>query len=162
MAGVVYLLDLPKEGELGGARRMNVKRVAYANHAEEIVAIRTEVFIHEQKVPEEREMDGLDPEAMHVLAYDGDTVVGTGRILPDGHIGRIAVNRRYRGRGAGRMITQKLLDIARDLNRPEVWLSSQYHARKFYQKMGFIEQGNRYEEAGIDHVRMTRKIVSKE
>ncbi len=141
---------------------MNVKRVAYKNHAEEIVAIRTEVFIHEQKVPEELEMDGLDPDAMHVLAYNADGVIGTGRMLPDGHIGRIAVKRRYRRQGTGRMITQKLLDIACDLNLPEVWLSSQYHVREFYQKLGFVEQGDRYEEAGIDHVRMTRKIASKE
>ena len=141
---------------------MKVERVAYQTHAKEIVAIRTEVFIQEQKVPEALEMDGLDLDAVHVLAFDGDGIIGTGRILPDGHIGRIAVKRRYRGRGTGRMITQKLLDIARDLDLPEVCLSSQCHAREFYQKMGFIEQGDRYEEAGIDHVKMIRKIAPKE
>ena len=141
---------------------MDVKRVAYQTHAEEIVAIRTEVFIREQRVPAALEMDGLDPDAMHVLAYNADGVIGTGRILPDGHIGRIAVKRHLRGLGTGRMITQKLLDIACDLNLPEVWLSSQYQARGFYQKMGFVEQGARYEEAGIEHVKMTRKITSKE
>lgn len=146
-----------------GVSRMNVKRVAYKTYAADIVAIRTEVFIREQNVPEALEMDGLDSDAMHVLAFDEDDgVVGTGRILPDGHIGRIAVIRRYRGRGAGQMITRKLLDIAHDLNQPEVWLSSQYHAREFYQKLGFIEQGDRYEEAGIDHVRMILKIDLKE
>ena len=133
--------------------------VAYKKYAEEIVAIRDEVFIREQKVPRELEMDGLDPDAMHVLAFDADGAVGTGRMLPDGHIGRIAVKRRYRGRGTGRMITQKLLDLARDLQLPEVWLSSQYHAREFYQRMGFVEQGERYEEAGIDHVKMIQKTT---
>ena len=141
---------------------MNLERVAYKTHAEEIVAIRTEVFICEQRVPEELEMDGLDSGAMHVLVFDGDEAIGTGRILPDGHIGRIAVKHHYRNRGTGRMITQKLLGIARDLNLPEVWLSSQYHAREFYQKLGFAEQGDCYEEAGIAHVRMTRKIDLKE
>ncbi len=141
---------------------MEVKRVSYKTHVEEIVAIRTEVFIREQRVPAALEMDGLDSDALHVLAFDGDNAIGTGRILPDGHIGRIAVKRRCRGRGTGRRITQKLLEIARDLNLPEVWLSSQYHAREFYQTMGFVEQGDRYEEAGIEHIKMTRKIASKE
>jgi predicted GNAT family N-acyltransferase len=140
---------------------MKVKVVAYKKHAEEIMAIRGEVFIREQKVPAELERDGLDPDAIHVLAFDADGAVGTGRMLPDGHIGRIAVKRQYRSRGTGRMITQKLLDVAADLRLPEVWLSSQYHARDFYQKMGFVEQGDRYEEAGIDHIKMTREIAAK-
>jgi predicted GNAT family N-acyltransferase len=145
-----------------GVSRMKIERVAYKTHVEEIVAIRTEVFIREQNVPAALELDGLDSDALHVLAFEDDDAIGTGRILPDGHIGRIAVKRRYRGRGIGRRITQKLLDIARDLNRPEVWLSSQYHAREFYQELGFIEQGDRYEEAGIEHIKMTRKMTSKE
>lgn len=141
---------------------MNMKRVAYKTHAADIVAIRTEVFIREQNVPEALEMDGLDMDSMHVLAFDGDDAIGTGRILPKGHIGRIAVIRRYRGQGIGGMITQELLEIAHDLNLPEVWLSSQFHAREFYQKMGFAEQGDRYEEAGIEHIKMTRRIALKE
>ena len=138
----------------------NTKIVDYKNHHFQIHQVRNEVFIDEQKVPENIEIDGLDSNAIHALAFDGDKVVGTGRMLPDGHIGRIAVKKQYRGRGIGKNIMKKLIDAAKDSHLSEVWLSSQYHARNFYQKLGFIETGDVYQEAGIDHIKM-RRIINK-
>lgn len=137
---------------------LNAKIVDYKNHHFQIHHVRNEVFIDEQKVPEGIEMDGLDSVAKHALVLDGDKAIGTGRILPDGHIGRIAVKKQYRGRGIGENIMGKLIDFAGNLPLSEVWLSSQYHARGFYQKLGFIETGDIYQEAGIDHIKMKKKL----
>ena len=78
---------------------MNITSIIcdYESHAEDICAIRYEVFVGEQNVPEELEIDGLDDEAKHVLAYVDALPIGTGRILNDGHIGRVAVLKNYRG-----------------------------------------------------------------
>jgi len=137
---------------------LEIKIVDYKNHQLQIHQVRNEVFIDEQKVPENIEIDGLDPGAKHVLVLDADIAIGTGRMLPDGHFGRIAVKKQYRGRGIGKSIMRKLICIAKDLHLSEVWLSSQYHARGFYQKFGFIENGDIYQEASIDHIKMKKKL----
>ena len=134
-----------------------IKVVKYADFKDQIMNIRKVVFIEEQNVPEELEIDGVDPESIHVLAYDGDEAVATGRMLLDGHIGRIAVIKEYRSPGIGVLIVNKLLDIAKNLNLDEVYLSSQYHARDFYQKLGFIAEGEIYLDAGIEHITMKKK-----
>ena len=137
---------------------MNIKIVDYQDYIEKIREIRKEVFIEEQKVPENIEIDGLDLKAKHVLIFDAKKAIGTGRMLLDGHIGRIAVKKQYRGRGIGKIIMEGLINTAKDLQLSEVWLSSQYHAKDFYQKLGFIEVGNIYQEASIDHIKMKKKL----
>ncbi|MCK5852538.1 GNAT family N-acetyltransferase [bacterium] len=137
---------------------LNTKIVDYKNHHFQIHQVRNEVFIDEQKVPENIEIDGWDSDAIHALAFDGDKTIGTGRLLPDGHIGRIAVKKQYRGRGIGKSIMKKLIREAIDLHLSEVWLSSQYQARNFYQKLGFIEAGDIYQEANIDHIKMKKNL----
>ena len=77
------------------------------SHTEDICAIRYEVFVDEQNVPEELEIDGLDGEAKHVLAFIDRVPIGTGRILIDGHIGRVAVLKNYRGHGIGKLIMKE-------------------------------------------------------
>ena len=147
---------------MGNMNKFTAKIVDYKNHHFQIRQIRNEVFIGEQKVPKELEIDGLDDNAIHVLVYMDKKTIGTGRMLPDGHIGRIAVRKAYRGKGIGKIITKKLIDAAKDLNLPEVWLSSQCHAKTFYQKSGFVEVGDVYKEAGSDHIKMKKKLQSEE
>ena len=137
---------------------LKIQIVDYNDYYEQIRNIRDDVFVREQKVSQSIEVDGLDPEATHSIVFDENKEIGTGRILKDGHIGRIAVKKQYRGKGVGKIIMESLLDIAKANQIPEVWLSSQYHAKGFYEKLGFIETGDVYQEAGIDHIKMKKKL----
>ena len=130
----------------------------YESHSEDICAIRYEVFINEQNVPEELEIDGLDGEAKHVLAFIDGVPIGTGRILSDGHIGRVAVLKKYRGQGSGKLIMKELIKWAQDMNLEKIWLSSQCHAHSFYLDLGFVCVGEIYKEAGIDHIKMFKSF----
>ena len=117
--------------------------------------IRFEVFVEEQKVPAELEMDHMDAVCVHAVAYDADgTPVGTGRLLPDGHIGRMAVRRIARGTGVGGALLQVLMAQARARGDTQVVLSSQSHAAPFYQRHGFAIDGDEFHEAGIPHINM--------
>ena len=139
---------------------MNITSIIcdYKPHTEDICAIRYEVFVGEQNVPEELEIDGLDGEAKHVLAFVDGVPIGTGRILDDGHIGRVAVLKDYRGFGIGKLIMKKLIKWAQDITLKKVWLSSQWHAHSFYLDLGFVCVGEIYKEAGIDHIKMYRVL----
>ena len=139
---------------------MNITTIIcdYESHAKDICAIRYEVFVEEQNVPEELEIDGLDNEAIHVLAFVDEVPIGTGRILSDGHIGRIAVLEKHRGVGIGKLIMKELIKWAQEMSLEKVWLSSQWHAHSFYLDLGFVCVGEIYKEAGIDHIKMFRLI----
>ena len=116
--------------------------------------IRLEVFVEEQRVPPEIEMDENDAVSVHALAYAGGDAVGTGRLLPDGHIGRMAVLKAHRALGVGGAILERLIEEARRRGMREVVLSAQTHALDFYRKHGFAAQGAIYMEAGIPHQEM--------
>lgn len=121
--------------------------------------IRFTVFVEEQRVPPEIELDEMDAHCVHALAYCADgTVVGTGRLLPDGHIGRMAVVQAWRGKGAGGAILEALVEAARARGDRAVLLSAQTHALAFYRRHGFIAEGEVYEEAGIPHQAMRRAL----
>ena len=130
----------------------------YESHTENICAIRYEVFVDEQNVPEELEIDGLDGKAKHVLAFVDGVPIGTGRILSDGHIGRVAVLKNYRGLGIGKSIMKELIKCAQGMSLEKVWLSSQWHAHSFYLDLGFVCVGEVYKEAGIEHIKMFRVL----
>ena len=121
-------------------------------------AIRFEVFVEEQGVPADIEMDEMDSACVHALAYENETPVATGRLLPDGHIGRMAVRKPWRGRGIGGAILERLIEAARRRGDREVALSSQVHAVAFYRRYGFDPRGEVYEEAGIPHQAMVRTL----
>lgn len=122
-------------------------------------AVRRTVFIEEQNVPEELEWDDIDARCYHVLASAADgTPVGTGRLLPDGHIGRMAVLKEWRGRGVGSAILTSLLDLARKDGHDIVRLYAQVHAIGFYAKHGFTAVGKEFLEAGISHRVMAMRL----
>jgi predicted GNAT family N-acyltransferase len=117
--------------------------------------IRFEVFVEEQKVPAEIELDQMDAVCLHAVAYDlAGTPVGTGRLLPDGHIGRMAVRRSARGSGVGGALLQALMGQARDRGQRQVVLSAQTQAAPFYLAHGFAIDGEEFYEAGIAHINM--------
>ena len=121
-------------------------------------AIRHKVFIEEQGVPEDLELDEFDPLAIHALAFEGSECVGTGRLVnigeQIGQIGRMAVLPRFRNKGFGRAILEKLMDQARVEGIVRLMIHSQVTAIPFYEKQGFQIQGDIYDEAGIPHRNM--------
>lgn len=126
-----------------------------ADHAE-LRTVRDAVFVDEQKVPIEDEIDAFDPISRHVLARDAeDRPIGTGRLSPQRLIGRMAVLREWRRRGVGEALLKALLDEARALGYPHVELHAQTHAIPFYEKFGFRAYGEEFDECGILH-RMMR------
>jgi len=121
--------------------------------------VRHAVFVEEQKVPPEIELDDFDPVSLHALAFDGaGRLLGTGRLLPDGHVGRMAVLRQARGTGVGSALLAALLQAARARGDREVALSAQTHAIPFYERFGFVAEGEEYDDAGIPHRRMRRAL----
>lgn len=122
-------------------------------------ALRIEVFVVEQGVPVELEWDEGDEVSTHAVAYDEDgQAVGTGRLLPDGHIGRMAVRKSARGKGIGAQVLRALLDEAKRLGYQELVLHAQTHAVDFYTRYGFRLRGEEFMEAGIPHRMMTLTI----
>lgn len=124
-------------------------------------ALRTTVFVGEQNVPADLELDELDATAHHVLALSGDDTVGTGRMVIEGRrarIGRMAVRASQRGTGVGALLLEALLDWARELKLDGAYLHSQCHAMGFYAKQGFRPVGPVFQEAGIDHQEMERQL----
>ena len=120
--------------------------------------IRFTVFVVEQKVPVELELDEFDPLSCHALALAGDEAIGTGRLLPDGHIGRMAVLAGWRGRGVGALLLQALIDEAQRRGMTRVVLNAQTHALGFYARFGFVPEGEEYEEAGLPHRTMSLSL----
>lgn len=124
----------------------------------EICNIRETVFIMEQNVPPELELDGLDPKCIHVIIKNKDKYLATGRIQMDGHIGRVAVLKEYRGLGLGKIVIKSLINVAREKGLKSVYLGAQLSAKKFYEKLKFVEYGDIFLDAGIEHINMKLKI----
>jgi predicted GNAT family N-acyltransferase len=122
--------------------------------------IRRMVFIEEQGVPEDMEWDADDAGAMHLLAIDTQgQAVGCARLLPDGHIGRMAVLPAWRGQGIGRALLAAAMKAAQTRGLATLRISAQVHAAGFYESAGFIAVGDDHVEAGIPH-RTMQKILN--
>lgn len=120
--------------------------------------IRTAVFVHEQGIDPALEWDVQDAVCIHALAFSGQTPIATGRLLPDGHIGRMAVLREWRRCGVGGQVLRALIDAARLRGDSSVVLSAQRYVQNFYEGHGFVVEGDPYDEVGIPHVQM-RKVL---
>lgn len=122
--------------------------------------VRHEVFVLEQNVPVEVELDDEDAVSVHAVAYGADNQpVGTGRLLPDGHIGRMAVRKVARGGGVGGQILDALIEQGHGDGHRMLVLHAQTHAKAFYEAHGFTADGDEFMEAGIPHVVMTRELL---
>jgi len=141
----------------------HVRVVAVESRAqlEQAYAIRLMVFVDEQHVPREIELDEDDAQAFHALATLDGRAVGCGRFVVHGDevkIGRMAVLRELRGTGIGRAILEFLMDTARARGFKHAVLHAQHYAENFYAKQGFQPVGEIFEEAGIPHRRMTSAL----
>ena len=139
--------------------RVHVRILPWSDARAEARRIRETVFVAEQGVPPDIELDDWDERCEHALACDaGGRAVGTGRLLPDGHIGRMAVLREARGQGVGGRVLEALIERARERGMRRVALNSQMHAAPFYARYGFVVVGETFMEAGIAHVAMERDL----
>ena len=136
-----------------------VRIATWQDDALALRGIRETVFILEQHVPIELEWDGLDAGCLHVLAADSaGNPIGTARLLPDGHIGRMAVLKEWRGRGVGSALLRLLLKEVKKRQLRLVILNAQTSAAGFYAKFGFQTVGEEFMDAGIPHVKMVLKL----
>ncbi len=122
-----------------------------------VFALRCEVFVGEQNVPRELELDDEDSHAIHVAGSSDGRVVACGRIIingDDAHIGRVAVKCEYRGKGIGAELMRFIVATCRERGCTKIWLNSQVSAVGFYKTLGFCEVGELFLDAGITHRRM--------
>ena len=137
---------------MGNPAAFSVRRVSWKDAQAALGAVRKAVFVEEQRVPEALEWDGLDDACIQVLASAADGApIGTGRLLPDGHIGRMAVLRAWRGKGVGAALLRELIVAAREQGHANAELSAQTHALGFYRRFGFEVTSAEYLDAGIPH-----------
>jgi predicted GNAT family N-acyltransferase len=125
------------------------------------LAVRWRVFVEEQGVPAELEHDTADATSAHVLAEFASEVVGTGRLVVDtegARIGRVSVLSGYRHRGIGSQIVAALESEAASQGFTEVTLHAQTYVQELYDKSGYMVSGPTFQEAGIDHVPMTKQL----
>lgn len=140
-------------------RTFHVQLADHAEHHQAIHAVRQQVFVLEQGVPAELERDALDAVCTHVLALDQQgRPIGTGRLAPDGRIGRMAVLADWRSQRVGQALLQALVHAAAQAGLASVHLHAQLPARGFYAREGFLPEGGGFEEAGIAHQQMRRRL----
>ena len=126
--------------------------------------LRSEVFVDEQDVPAELEVDELDATALHAVVLNKlGQAVATGRLLqPQAHvaqIGRMAVSKPLRGGHLGQMVIESFIEAARKRGDREVLLHAQCSAEGFYRRLGFKAHGDIFDDAGIEHIEMTLQLV---
>lgn len=139
---------------------LNIHPATWSADSVKLAAIRRDVFIEEQHVPADLEWDGEDELAQHWLANVDAHSVGTVRLLRDGHIGRMAVQKAWRLRGVGAALLQTVIAAARTQNLRELYLHAQNHAIDFYARHGFEVEGPEFMDAGIPH--RTMRLVLRQ
>jgi predicted GNAT family N-acyltransferase len=138
---------------------MNISiQITHWNEAKsQVMPIRHEIFIKEQKVPEELEWDEFDQNALHAIVKQENQVIGTARLIIDNtiaKIGRMAIQKEYRQQGIGQKLLLTLIKTAKEKGAQECVLHAQTHAIAFYAKADFEPNGPIFDEAGIPHVEM--------
>lgn len=120
--------------------------------------VRLAVFVVEQGVPESEEWDEADFTCRHVIATLKREPIATGRLAPDGKVGRLAVVSEHRGQGIGARVLALLLEEATRRKLQRVYLHAQVNALPFYERFGFTAEGDTFDEAGIAHRRMRLEL----
>jgi predicted GNAT family N-acyltransferase len=142
-----------------GTPGFSVAVADYAIDGDALRAVREAVFVREQGVPPELELDAQDPDCLHVLARDAaGRPIGTGRLTPAHTLGRLAVLAEWRGRGVGTAMLEALTALAMARRWRAIELNAQADAIGFYARHGYLPSGPRYEEAGIEHQSMRRAL----
>ena len=141
---------------------VEVKLVETEAEMEAALAVRMRVFVAEQSVPAEEELDDDDATATHAIASHNGVVIGTGRLLirEEGvcQIGRMAVDQPWRRRGVGGQLLLHLEQEARAQGMSQATLHAQVYVKSFYAAHGYLEHGEEFLEAGILHIEMRKEI----
>lgn len=141
---------------------MHVLIVDNEEQLQDAYSVRKIVFVEEQKVPLEEEIDQYEEEATHFVLYDEDQAVGAGRfrvVAGIGKVERISVLPSYRSsKGAGRLIMETIEEYAKTKEMHVLKLNAQTHAEPFYAKLGYETVSDIFMDAGIPHVTMTKNI----
>jgi predicted GNAT family N-acyltransferase len=135
--------------------------VSTPQQRDDAFAVRIAVFVEEQQIPREEELDELDASAVHCVGYDDGKPVAAGRLVTAegyGKIGRMAVLPSHRGRGIGRAVLDELEREAASRRLPMVKLSAQLSAAGFYDRAGYARVGDVYDEVGIPHIAMEKRL----
>jgi len=153
------------EGYEKGEPTFEVKTGSWSELGPDAQRIRTDVFVDEQRIPAELEWDEADAAAVHAVAYNRlGQAIGTGRLLQQSpgiaRIGRMAVHRAIRGGGVGQGLLEALLGVAARRGDREAMLHAQRSAEAFYAGLGFTPRGEPFDEAGIAHIEMTRRLAA--
>ena len=138
-----------------------VLKAQWAEDSDTLMQLRTRVFVEEQNVSAALEVDGKDTECQHVKAMVDGLVIGTGRLLLNGFIGRMCVLAEYRNRNIGTMMLENLVQQALDSGHQKVLLNAQSYIIPFYQKYGFRIDSEEFIEAGIPHRRMILDLKTR-
>lgn len=146
-------------------KKYQIEKAASPRQLEDALRVRRTVFVEEQGVPDDLEMDeydALDRGVVHFVAYTGGTPAGASRLRPYapgvGKVERVAVIRTERGKGLGRAIMLAMEEAARESGFRQLKLNAQIQARGFYEKMGYEPYGELFEEAGIPHIAMVKTL----
>jgi predicted GNAT family N-acyltransferase len=131
-----------------------IQVVDWLDRQDALKAIRKAVFIDEQHVPLELEWDGKDADCAQFLASVDSTPVATARLTPQGQIGRMAVLKEFRGNGVGSRLLAAAIDQAGKTGHDQVFLHAQVSVIGFYERFGFVAEGERFMDAGIEHQAM--------
>lgn len=143
---------------------MYTKMVTNQEELQQAFMLRTEVFVQEQHVPVELELDEFDKKAIHVLITNDNQAIGCGRILLEGYtawIGRVAVRKSYRNQGIGKQLMREMMKIAKENDATVISLHAQIQVEPFYRKLGFIPHGETFMDAGIEHIEMNIRVNQK-
>jgi len=141
---------------------IEVRILAPGPDYEAALALRFEVFVDEQAVPPEEEIDAHDERAVHFGAFADGVVVGVARVVDAGQgtakIGRVAVRRSLRGAGVGALLMERVIAWCHLQGHREAMLDAQCRVEAFYARLGFVSEGEVFLDAGIDHIRMRRAL----
>lgn len=138
---------------------MHVKIVSNEKEYQDALDVRRNVFIKEQQVPEELELDEYEETATHFVVYDGEQPIGAGRCRKVENackVERICVLPDYRNKRIGLAIMEKIEQVARERKRDGLKLNAQIHAERFYKRLGYITTSDEFLDAGIPHVAMKK------
>lgn len=142
---------------------LQVKTVDYQAEIADIKNIRIKVFQEEQGVAAELEFDGLDDDAIHLLAYQNNKAIGTARIREINRdtikIERLAVLPEARKQGVGKKLMEVALENIYQRNKSQVIVHAQEYVSHLYQQLGFKTVGEKFSEASIDHVKMIKLLI---
>lgn len=140
-----------------------IQRVQSKEELQDAYSIRKKVFVEEQRVPEDLEIDEFEELSEHFVAYNEQRIpVGAGRLRPltggEAKVERICVSQNERGNGLGVLVMQELESVAKEIGIQTLLLHSQDHAEPFYLRLGYQTISEPFDEAGIVHVKMKKEL----